>query len=229
MINLMFHDVKLNPSRWNTTPNRFREMIEIIAGHKNQIIITVDDAGRGNFEYMLPIFREFKLKAYIFVPTFYISKGGNTSKYMTEDQIKTFSYEGHIIGSHSHNHPKNISLLSSKEILEEWKISKDILEGIIQKEVISCSIPGGFYSQKQFQILADLGYREIFTSIPTFQVQRQSDIQLYGRFSVERETTNQQLKAIMNMDGFYQKKLRLRQVISQNLHTLKDRFTNHEK
>jgi peptidoglycan/xylan/chitin deacetylase (PgdA/CDA1 family) len=223
-INLMFHDVKLNPSRWNTTPSRFREMIEIIVGHKNKVTITVDDAGRGNFEYMMPIFCEFQLKAYIFVPTFYISKGGNTSKYMTESQIKAFSDEGHIIGSHSHNHPKNISILSSKEILDEWKISKDILEGITQKEVTSCSIPGGFYSQKQFQILVDLGYQEIFTSMPTFQVRKRSDIQLYGRFSIERETSNQQLEAIMNMDVFYQKKLRLRQSLSQNLYTLKHKL-----
>lgn len=224
MINLMFHDVKLNPSRWNTTPGRFREMIEIIAGHQNQITITVDDAGRGNFEYMLPILRELQLKAYFFIPTAYISKGGNTSTYMTEAQIKTLSDEGHIIGSHSHNHPRNISLLTPKEILDEWKMSKDILESITRKEVTSCSIPGGFYSNSQLQILSELGYNEIFTSIPTFQVRRRSDIKLYGRFSIERETSNQQLMAIMNMEGFYQKKLRFRQSLSQNLHTLKHKL-----
>ncbi len=108
--------------------------------------------------------------------------------------------------------------------MDEWKISKDILEGIIQKEVISCSIPGGFYSKKQFLILANLGYKEIFTSIPTFQVRKRSDIQIYGRFSIERDTYNQQLEAILNMDGLYQKKLRLRQSLSQSLHTLKHKL-----
>jgi peptidoglycan/xylan/chitin deacetylase (PgdA/CDA1 family) len=223
-VNLMFHDIKLYPSRWNTTPDRFREMMEIISRHKNQITITVDDAGRGNFEYMLPIFREFQLKAYIFVPTFFISKGGNTSKYMTEAQIKAFSEEGHIIGSHSHNHPQNISLLPPKGILDEWKISKEILEGITQKDITNCSIPGGFYSKQQFQVLCDLGYKNIFTSIPTFQVRKLSDIQIYGRFSIEREATNQQLEAILDMDGIYQKKLRFRQSLSQNLYTLKHKL-----
>lgn len=89
--------------------------------NRDNIDITVDDAGKGNHEYMLPIFEKYNLKATIFVPTKFISKGSNTSTYMTASQIKEFSDLGHTIGSHSHSHPKNISLLPKDEIEKEWE------------------------------------------------------------------------------------------------------------
>jgi peptidoglycan/xylan/chitin deacetylase (PgdA/CDA1 family) len=227
----MFHDVKTKPSRWNTTPERFVEIMERIAAHPNKakVTITVDDAGKGNHQFMLPVFTNLGFKVHIFVPTAFISKGSITSSYMTAEQIKKFADLGHTIGSHSHTHPKNISLLSKEKIINEWKESKEILENITGKAVESCSIPGGFYSHNQLNIIKDLGYRGIFTSIPTFQVRKESCIQLHGRFSIERGTSIEQLESILKMDYFYQKKLRFRQVISQNVHTLKHRFVKNEK
>ena len=84
-INLMFHDVKTKPARWNTTPERFVEIMERIAAHPNKakVTITVDDAGKGNHQFMLPVFTNLGFKVHIFVHTAFISKGSNTSSYMT--------------------------------------------------------------------------------------------------------------------------------------------------
>ena len=222
----MFHDVKENPSRWNTTPRRFREIVEIISIHPNRdkITITVDDAGKGNFQFILPILREFDFQTYIFVPTKFISNENSKSSYMTESQIRTLSEEGHIIGSHSHTHPINISLLDQNEILEEWKKSKNILENITGKEILSCSIPGGFFTRKQIDILGQLGYDEIFNSVPTFKMKNIGTMNVNGRFSIERNTSNGQLNSILNMDYINQKKLELRQFVSQKFHTVKHSF-----
>ena len=225
-INLMFHDVKIKPSRWNTTPERFIEIMERIATHpnKDKVVITVDDAGKGNHEFMLPIFEKYNFKATLFVPTQFISRGGNTSKYMTASQIKEFSDLGHTIGSHSHSHPENISLMSDSEIIFEWEKSKQILEGITGKEVTQCSIPGGFYSKEQWQILANLGYQNIFNSVPTYKVYRENEMELLGRFSIERNITMDHLNQILSYNSYTQKRLFVRQKASQFLHTLKHRI-----
>lgn len=225
-INLMFHDVKIKPSRWNTTPERFVEIMECIAAHPNrdQVTITVDDAGKGNHEFMLPIFEKYNFKATLFVPSQFISRGGNTSKYMTASQIKEFSDLGHTIGSHSHSHPGNISLMSDSEKKYEWGKSKQILEDITLKEIVSCSIPGGFYSNEQWQILANFGYQKIFNSVPTYNVCIENDIELLGRFSIERNITMSHLNQILSYNSFTQKRLFFRQKASQFLHTLKHRI-----
>jgi peptidoglycan/xylan/chitin deacetylase (PgdA/CDA1 family) len=225
-INLMFHDVKIKPSRWNTTPERFVEIMEFIATHpnKDKVTITVDDAGKGNHEFMLPLLENYNLKATIFVPTRFISKVGNTSTYMTAEQIRDFSDFGHTIGSHSHSHPTNISLMSESEISYEWRKSKRILEEITEKEVVSCSIPGGFYSNEQWQILANLGYQKIFNSVPTYNVYIENEMELLGRFSIERNITMDQLNQILSYDSFNQKRLFVWQKASQFFHTLKHRI-----
>jgi len=225
-INLMFHDVKLNPSRWNTNPNRFEELIQIIVEHQNsnKVVITVDDAGKGNHEYMLPVFEKYGLKAHILVPTKFISDGKGKSSYMTAQQIKEFSDLGHFVGSHSHTHPKNISLLSDNEIENEWSESKVILESITGKSVDSCSIPGGFYSHKQLEILKNLGYKFIFNSVPTFKNNTINQMELNGRFSIEKNITDREMILILNKDFFYQQKLKIRQSLSQTIHTLKHRL-----
>jgi peptidoglycan/xylan/chitin deacetylase (PgdA/CDA1 family) len=225
-INLMFHDVKLKPSKWNTTPERFVEIMEFIATHpnKDKVTITVDDAGKGNHEFMLPLFEKFNLKATIFVPTKSISKGGNKSTYMTAEQIKDFSDLGHTIGSHSHSHPANISLLSESEIRYEWEKSKQILEQITGKDVVSCAIPGGFYSNAQWHILKKLGYQKIFNSVPTYDVYIENKLELFGRFSIERNMTMSHLNQILSYNSFNQKRLFIRQKASQFLHTLKHRI-----
>lgn len=225
-INLMFHDVKTKPSRWNTTPERFVEIMELIASHpnKDKVVITVDDAGKGNHQFMLPVFKNLGLKVYIFVPTCFISKGSDKSTYMSASQIKEFADEGHIVGSHSHTHPKNISLLSMNEIANEWKQSKEILENITDKEVVSGSIPGGFYSYSQLNIMKDLGYKEIFNSIPTFKEKNLGNVKIAGRFSIENHTTNDDLEKILKMSPWYQQKLQIRQKLSQTYHTLKHKL-----
>jgi peptidoglycan/xylan/chitin deacetylase (PgdA/CDA1 family) len=222
----MFHDVKIKPSRWNTTPERFIEIMEHIALHPNKekVTITVDDAGKGNHEFMLPIFEKYNLKATIFVPTKFISKESSTSTYMTASQIKEFSDLGHTIGSHSHSHPKNISLMSGNEIKIEWEQSKQILEEITGKDVVSCSIPGGFYSNEQWQILKNLGYTKVYNSVPTYLVYSREQMELFGRFSIERNMTSTGFNQILSYDSINQKRLFYRQKASQFLHTLKHRI-----
>jgi len=224
----MFHDVKKNPSRWNTFPEQFDGLMKKLRDHPNfkDICLTVDDAGKGNHEYMLPIFEKYNLKATIFVPTKFISKGSSRSTYMTASQIKEFFDLGHIIGSHSHSHPRNISLLPNNEIKKEWEESKKILEEITGKEVTHCSIPGGFYSIEQWQILKDLGYQRVFNSAPTYKKYNVDGMELLGRFSIEQNITVRQFNQILSYDILNQKRLFFRQKTSQIYHTLKHRIKN---
>ena len=228
-INLMFHDVKLNPSKWNTRPSQFENLMNQIVMHANRddIQITVDDAGKGNYQYMLPVFEKLGLKAIILVPTQFIaSENSTTSTYMNVRQIREFSDLGHTIGSHSHSHPKNISLLPMGEIKKEWEKSKKILEEIIGKEVTHCSIPGGFYSIQQRQILKDLVYKKVFNSVPTYEKYNVDGMEILGRFSIEQKITVRQFNQILSYDILNQKRLFFRQKTSQIYHTFKHRINN---
>lgn len=221
IINLMFHDVKIKPSRWNLPPASFNSLIDIIVNTNKEITITIDDGGVGNYNYILPILEQYHLKAFFFIPTSFISSPGrSSSNYMNRTQIKEISSLGHTIGSHSHTHPKNISLLSPEQVLDEWLTSKKILEDITGSAINSCSFPGGFYHRSQLGILNSLGYNSIYNSLPTYTTTVLQNITINGRFSIERDTTVTSLNAILRENKLNQLFLYGRHTISKQYHTL---------
>ena len=80
------------------------------------------------------------------------------------------------------------------------------------------------YSNEQWRILANLGYQKIFNSVPTYKVYIESEMELLGRFSIERNITMNHLNQILSYNSYTQKRLFVRQKASQFLHTLKHRI-----
>jgi peptidoglycan/xylan/chitin deacetylase (PgdA/CDA1 family) len=222
---LMFHDVKIHPKRWNLTPDTFENIIRQILPFRENVIITVDDGGIGNFKYILPLLEKYGLKGIFFIPTAYISKSDATRpNYMNRSQIRDIHLSGHIIGSHSHSHPRNISLMPPEKVNEEWTTSKLILEEITGETVTTCSIPGGFYNPKHLAILKTAGYDKIFNSTPKYGLINSSGVQIVGRFSIENDTKPSDIDRLLSRNRSVQSYLFCRHFVSKSVHTLLHRL-----
>jgi len=102
------------------------------------VCLTFDDGYANNFKYCLP-----ELEKYNFNATFYITTSLiNSESRFSEDRIRALSEKGMEIGSHTVNHVF-LSNLSDDKLYYELEESKKQLEKIIQKPVLSLSLPGG--------------------------------------------------------------------------------------
>ncbi|MBK6983996.1 MAG: polysaccharide deacetylase family protein [Bacteroidetes bacterium] len=100
------------------------------------------------------------------------------------------------MGSHTHRH-YNLSKINTELATQELKKSKEILETIIQKPVVSIGYPDGDYSEKIKDIAEDLGYKYqlgvSFTNDRDFTDQR-----IRSRYSISNSTSLDTNKILIN-------------------------------
>lgn len=202
-ISLMYHDV-FNDSftesgfqnksalKYKISRQAFENQISIISLYceshlinKNNICLTFDDGGISFLRVIAPILEKFGFKGYFFIATKLI----NTTGFLSELNIVELDLRGHIIGTHSHSHPQNISVLSDGEIEYEWAKSITILAKILQKPIAFASIPNGFFSYCSRKVLFANGIDTIFTSNPTSSVKVIDNKMILGRFPVSSGMT----------------------------------------
>lgn len=154
-IRIMYHDVYRSivqesgfqfstsfPHKINAT--KFEEHVKFVLNYCKQnnlsqdnIEFTFDDGGESFHSVIAPILEKYGFRGIFFISTSYIG----TDKFLTVEQVKALYQQGHIVASHSHTHPRNMTGLSVNELLKEWKTSVQILEEIIQAPVTIASIP----------------------------------------------------------------------------------------
>lgn len=133
---------------------------------RKSIIITFDDCSRELLTFAIPELTKRNMKAVFYIPTDYVGlynqwdveEGKEKVDLFTEDDIINLSLNPNFeIGSHSVSHRK-LSKLSTVEVLKELKDSKDFLERLIQKKVISFAYPFGELPKNNDQFLQKTGY-----------------------------------------------------------------------
>ena len=135
---------------------------------------------------------------------FFIATGFlGTDGFLTASQVRELHDRGHIIGSHSHSHPKIISNLSYKELLKEWKTSKDILSEIVGQEVMTASVPGGFYSKQVGRSAEEAGFKVLFTSEPTNKIEKLGGCYIAGRYSIKQNDPPGKAAKIINHNPLF--------------------------
>lgn len=193
----MFHDVYVvdedesgyigkGPGLYKLSQDKFVEIINILSSQKDiKFQYTFDDGGISAYTLIAPLLEKHGLRGCFFLVTSKI----NTPGFLTSEQILSLDRRGHIIGSHSHSHPR-LTELSPTEIQYEWLTSKKILEDILGHTVSVVSIPNGYQSKKIFKLATQSGYNEIYTSIPQVICSEgfQKNVQI-GRFVVLRDST----------------------------------------
>lgn len=194
-IHLMFHDVfdaspnesgfcGTGPNLYKIDKQKFLSYVELASNSSQDFIFTFDDGGVSFYNEIAPMLEKKGEKGIFFIATKFIGQKG----FLTSEQIVDLDRRGHIIGSHSHSH-KRLSELTDKEIFEEWKESRDILSSILKHPIEHASIPNGYQSKSVIEMAKKVGYKYLYTSIPTTKVKHCDKIDLIGRFVLTKKST----------------------------------------
>lgn len=230
---LMYHDVvnarhpksgfqKVGALQYTIDSRVFSEQVSEFC--KKNVVFSFDDGGDSFYNEIAPALEHKKKNGIFFISTKYI----DTPYFLTKTQIKELDERGHMIASHSHTHPGVISGLSYNEIVEEWKLSKCILEEIVGHTVTVASVPGGAVSKDVIKAAAETGYKTLYTSEPTTEVRTEYGIEVIGRYTISKDTTIEVLDKIVNDSNYraglqrrYKRLLLAKRLLGSNYNRLK--------
>ncbi len=173
-ITLVFHRISpgLTFSSTNYSPRRFAGLLEWLwqSSYWPSISLTFDD-GYAELEEILPTLVErFSVRPKVFIPTAYIGQSNSwdythfirRTNHLSRSAITSLSKIGVEFGSHGHSHT-DLTGLRISDLKLELRRSKDILEGILNREVTAVSYPFGRCNQAVLEIASQYGYTQGFT------------------------------------------------------------------
>lgn len=143
--------------------------------------MTIDDGG-ASAVYIAEELERCGWRGHFFVTTDYI----DTPTFVSKDQIRWLRKRGHVIGSHSCSHPFRISEIPDQQLADEWRRSVEVLSEILGEQVVSASVPGGFYADRVAKAASATGVRVLFNSEPTTKVGKVEDCFVVGRYTIYR-------------------------------------------
>jgi peptidoglycan/xylan/chitin deacetylase (PgdA/CDA1 family) len=138
---------------------------------------------------------------------FFITTGRiDYRKFLTKKDIAELDARGHVIGSHSHTHPDIFYNLSREKMLEEWKVSCDILSELIQKPVVTASVPGGDMNLLTQMTAKSAGIKYLFTSEPIATPWEDDGLICIGRFCLKKDSPPDLVRDFAQFRGFFRQK-----------------------
>jgi len=177
------------------------EEMESAAAGVPGVVLTFDDGHSSQFEQAFPLLQKFGMKATFFIVPEWIGRKG----FMGWDQVKELVRSGMSVQSHTMSHQFLIQLVS-KQMVDELRGSKEIIEAHTGRAVRYLSLPGGRSEHSVWQLAAAFGYRGIFTSSPGYgsfrpfwqQVHRNGyHPRAYHRFAVSRKMDADRLERLL--------------------------------
>lgn len=121
------------------------------------IILSFDDGDLEQFTVGAPELNKHGFKGVFFVMTIVIGK----KNYMSSDQLKELSDNGHIIGSHTWDH-HNVKGYTTEDYNVQFAGSKQKLESITGKPVEHFAFPFGVWNEAALPALQERGYKSAF-------------------------------------------------------------------
>lgn len=161
--------------------------------HTTPVFLTFDDGGRGALSQTAPLLEARGWTGHFFI----VSDLIGTSGFLEADGVRELHGRGHLVGSHSCTHPLRFSGLPMREMVREWKDSRAVLEEILQAEVTTASVPGGYYRTPAAEAAAVAGYRTLFTSEPVTRVRSVDGCLVLGRYSIRRGDSPELARALV--------------------------------
>ena len=197
--------------------DQFKQHLDIIEKHNITVVtsshndfvskdlaiqITFDDGHVGWHKHVMPLFLERGIAGVFFVTSDFIG----TPSFCSKAQLRDLSESGNILGSHGKTH-SFLADLNSEECANELKISKAILEDITGSEVDTISFPGGRYVDETLRLCEQLGYKQLYTSVPG--INRLNERQLtVRRIDIKRDTSIDVIEKLVVQDSLFIGKLR---------------------
>src|SRR5207247_10334893 len=131
----------------------FQNHLNAVAKANPGPLLTFDDGGVSAYSHIADELEERGWRGYFFIATNWIGKPG----FLTSSQIREIRARGHIIGSHSCSHPARMSHHTLGDIIHEWSRSSAVLADILGQQILTASVPGGYYSEKVARAAAIAG------------------------------------------------------------------------
>jgi len=179
---ICYHSINKDPSGKSPiiiSPEKFRQHLQTIKDNgyttltmsqfndyifgdkpipEKSVLLTFDDGYMDNYTNAFPILKEFNMNATVFVISSYL----DGDIYMSPSNIKEMSDYGIDIESHTVSHLR-LSELSYEQQFNELKNSKQTIEKITGKPVISIAYPEGKYNEDTTKAVLETGYSMGFT------------------------------------------------------------------
>lgn len=213
---LMYHDIFRDSVKesglsddsadvYKVSESNFRSQVKAISDYlvnnnlsKDRVIFTFDDGGVSFLRVVAPILEEYCFTGLFFIITNRIGAEG----FLSVDDIIDLKRRGHIIGSHSHSHPDNISVLQRDQIDEEWQESVSFLNNLLGVNVEYASIPNGYQSNNVLNSANQCGLRYLYTSTPTTKRKKMGDMIVIGRYVVLQGFSSNDVIKVISKPGY---------------------------
>jgi len=189
---LMYHNIGIRPKRVTlkslyVTPRMFRfqmwylktagfkvvslhEILSFINGknfNEKLVAITFDDGYQDFYDNAFPVLKTYNFPSTVFLVSELVGKenrwDSNVERLLNWDSILEMKDAGVTFGSHSKTHPF-LSRLSEKELRDEIRDSKIILEERLKNPVDFFCYPNGNYDNRVLETVHTSGYKGAVTT-----------------------------------------------------------------
>jgi peptidoglycan/xylan/chitin deacetylase (PgdA/CDA1 family) len=124
------------------------------------IVITFDDGYSDFYTAAIPILRQHDFTAVAYVVSGFIGRGG----YMNAGELVSAQSAGFEIGSHTVDHV-NLTKQSNDGLRYQLTASKEALERLLKRPVVSFCYPYGKYGQREADAVAAAGYENATSTL----------------------------------------------------------------
>jgi peptidoglycan/xylan/chitin deacetylase (PgdA/CDA1 family) len=133
---------------------------------KKSVILTFDDGFENNYIHAFPLMKKYEAVGTIFPVADFIGnyytwskrKNNPPERLLNWDQILKLHEYGFKFGSHGCTHA-DLSIFPDKEVFDQLKFSKEILEEKINTKVGVLAYPYGSFTKRTIEIAIDAGYK----------------------------------------------------------------------
>lgn len=169
------------------------------------LLLTFDDGGISALHISDEICK-MGWRAHFFIATAFLGQ----RNFLDLNEIKYLHNCGHIIGSHSHTHPDIFRNHTLDRMIEEWRISCDILNQSLGTPCFAASVPGGDISQNVLRSADLAGLRYLFTSEPELRPRHAGSCLILGRMCLKSGTPIRRLERYIGFQN-WNRELKIRQ------------------
>ena len=149
------------------------------------VVLTFDDGGVGYLTHAADLLEQHGWRGVVFMTTSRIDKPG----FLSGRDLRALRDRGHVIGSHSRNHPPRMSALPPADIDAEWRTSLSDLQDVLGNAVTVASVPGGYHSRRVAELAAANGITTLFTSEPEARIRLVDGCRVVGRYTLRSAST----------------------------------------
>ncbi|MEI9809819.1 MAG: polysaccharide deacetylase family protein [Bacteroidota bacterium] len=121
------------------------------------VMITFDDTRLDQFTTALAELNKYGFKGVFFIMTVSLGKPG----YMSKEQVRQLSDEGHLIGSHTYDH-QNVKKYTDKDWEEQVAKPSKQLQAITGKPIEYFAYPFGLWNKEAIPNLKRYGFKSVF-------------------------------------------------------------------